>query len=103
MREKTDMLFRLLARLQVSDRNGVVQFPAVIDRAQDQIDRRSGAVGTKQIALDWLIRSLEQLQARAFVGKVLLQLCIGHAFNRRSNETREAVVDGDDRVAFADQ
>ena len=57
----------------------------------------------KQIALDRLIRSLEQLQARAFVGKELFELCAGHAFRQRSDETREAVVDGNDGFAFADQ
>src|ERR1700730_7552112 len=73
MREKADMLFRLLARPQVSDGNGVVRFPAIIDRTEDQFDRRPGAVGVEQIALGRLVRSLEQFQARAFVGKALFE------------------------------
>jgi hypothetical protein len=45
MRQKADMLLGLFARLQVADRNGVVRLAAVIDRTQDQLDRRPGAVG----------------------------------------------------------
>ena len=89
MREEADMLFGLLARLQIANRNGAVRFSAVVDRTQDQFDRCSGAVGMQQFALDWLVRPLEQLQARAFVGKELFELCAHHG-SPRSDPIRTA-------------
>ena len=39
MREKTNIPFRLFARAQIADRNGMVRFTAVIHRPKDHLDR----------------------------------------------------------------
>ena len=40
MREKADVLFGLLARQEVADRDGAVGLAGKIERTQDDLDRR---------------------------------------------------------------
>jgi hypothetical protein len=103
MRKKSDVLFRLLARLEVANRDGAVGFPGKIERTQDELHRRRRAVGAVQFTLDRLVRPLDQPQAGGFLGKELFERLTDHAVRGRADETRKTVVDGNDGFAVADQ
>ena len=103
MREKADVLFGLLARQEVADRDGAVGLAGKIERTQDDLDRRRRAVGTVQLTLDRLVRPLDQSQARRFSRGRTFPTFADHAVRRLANETRKAVVHGDDGLAIANQ
>ena len=105
MREKADMLFGLLARPQVADRDGAVRLAGKIERTQDELDRRRRAVGMVQLAFDRLVRPLEAVSgACASSGKNCSNDSRRPCCPPSSpTETRKAVVDGDDGLAVANQ
>jgi hypothetical protein len=101
--EEADVLLGLLARLQVADGDGAVQLAGKIEGTQDQLDRHLGAVGAAQFAFDRLVRPLDQLQPRAFLGEEFFQGLADHAVGRRADQPRETLVHGDDGLAIADE
>ena len=78
--KKADTLFRLLARLDVTDRNGTVRLAGEVDGSQDELDRSPAAVGAQQVGLDGSARTLQQFLARLFLRKASLELGARHGW-----------------------
>ena len=73
VREKMDVLFGFLARLQVAHRDHMVRSSREYDRAQQQFDRRHRAVAVAQAGLDHLVRSGQQPGPRRSVRETFFQ------------------------------
>jgi hypothetical protein len=101
MRQKTDVLLRLLVSLQVADRDCDVWCSVKIDRAQNQLDRSNGAVGTMHFALDQLIRPFGQLQTRTLCRNKSIELDARQRVGRCADEIGKVVIHGDDGASLA--
>ncbi len=103
MREVVDMLLGLLARLQVAHRDDMVRPSGENDRPQQQLDRRHRAVAMTQARFDRLVRSGEQLGPCDLVRKATFKPGADQAGGGQAGEKRKTGVDGDDRLAIANQ
>jgi hypothetical protein len=103
MREIMDVLFGLLARLQVANGYDMMRPSGKHDRPQDQLDRRHRAVEMAQAGFDRLVRSGQQFGARGLVRKTGFEPGAGETGSGQAGQVGEACVDRDDLVAIANQ
>ena len=68
MCEVADMLFGLLARLQIAHRDHMMRLTGEVDRAQDQFHRDHRSVGVAHVSLKRLVRRGQQLGADVGIG-----------------------------------
>ena len=96
MREIVDVLFGLLARLQIANGYDMMRPSGKHDRSQDQLDGRHRTVEMAQAGFDRLVRSGQQLGARGLVRKTGFEPGAGETGSGQAGQFGEARVDRDD-------
>ena len=103
MSEIVNMLFGLLARLQIANGDDVMRPSRKDDRSQNELDGDQRAIEVAQTGFNWQAGAGQQPGARNLVGKEAFEPCTNQIGNGETGQGSETCIDGNDHFAIANQ